>query len=126
MQTLRNARREPQAHPARADFPPTRHASWWRAFTTGVATDLLNVKVAVFYVTFLPQFVDPGPHFTWRMSLLCLLFEGLASAWYLVYIALIHRLHTFIARPAVRRTLSRLTGATLIGMGVKLALDKRP
>jgi threonine/homoserine/homoserine lactone efflux protein len=102
----------------------SRSMSVRRAFTLGLLSDLLNVKVAVFFVTFLPQFVTPGPGITWRIALLGLLFNVLASSWWVTYILLMDRLHAWFTRSAVRRAIDRITGVVLIGVGVGVAVER--
>jgi threonine/homoserine/homoserine lactone efflux protein len=95
-----------------------------RAFTMGMISDLLNVKVALFFVTFLPQFVVPGPGAAWQTAQLGLLFNVIASTWWVVYILLIGQLRGWFDRSAVRRLVEAATGAVLIGFGLRLALDR--
>jgi threonine/homoserine/homoserine lactone efflux protein len=91
----------------------------------GFFTNLLNPKVGVFYVSFLPQFlpanVAAGPF----ILLLAALHALLGIAWFAVLILTTHRIARALARPAVARTLDRLTGLVFVGFGVKLALERR-
>lgn len=91
----------------------------------GLFTNLLNPKVGVFYVSFLPQFlpanVAAGPF----ILLLAALHALMGLAWFAVLILTTHRIARALARPAVARTLDRLTGSVFVGFGVKLALERR-
>ncbi|MGH3747506.1 MAG: LysE family translocator, partial [Micromonosporaceae bacterium] len=93
------------------------------AFLLGVVSNLLNVKVVVFYVTFLPQFVTPGPGATTRTAMLAMTFIGLAVAWWICYILLLDKIGRWMRRPRVERVIEGLTGAVLVGLGIKVALD---
>jgi threonine/homoserine/homoserine lactone efflux protein len=96
-----------------------------RALSMGFFSDLLNVKVAVFFVTFLPQFVEPGPGLVWRTLFLGLLFNALASSWWVTYILLVARLRPWLSRGVVRRTIDRVTGVVLIAVGGSVAAERR-
>jgi RhtB (resistance to homoserine/threonine) family protein len=94
------------------------------AFRQGLLSNLLNPKIAVFFTSLLPQFV--GSHGT-AVDLLMLgaLFNAMGVVWLLSYAVLAARARAVLGRPAVKRTLDRLTGTVLIGLGVRLALERR-
>lgn len=93
------------------------------AFLLGVVSNLLNVKVMVFYVTFLPQFVTPGPGAPLRTATLAMIFIGLAVAWWICYILLLDRIGRWMSRPRVKLAIEGTTGAVLVALGAKIALD---
>jgi threonine/homoserine/homoserine lactone efflux protein len=120
--TLWRARRA--GHDASAiGSPETVNPSSWRSYRSGLLTNLLNPKIIVFYVTFLPQFVDPGPGAVARTALLAALFLVVACSWLLVYVVLLQRLRGVLSREAVRRRIEQATGAVLVGLGVRLAVE---
>lgn len=94
------------------------------AFRQGLFSNLLNPKIAVFFTSLLPQFV--GRHGT-AGDLLALgaLFNAMGIFWLLSYALLAARARAVLGRPEVKRTLDRLTGTVLIGLGVRLALEHR-
>lgn len=98
-----------------------------RLFLDGALSNVSNPKIAVFYFAFLPQFVLPGAtHPTLAVFVLGLLFAaltflvkgpvgfsaGLLSGW-------------LRERPAVLTWLYRSSGAVLVALGLKLALEKK-
>lgn len=98
-----------------------------RLFFDGAFSNIANPKVAVFFLAFLPQFVSADSAsptaalFVLGLSLAALtflikgplaLFAGRLSSW-------------FRRRPAVLSWLHRTSGVVLIGLGVKLALERR-
>lgn len=97
--------------------------SGWRSYRSGLLTNLLNPKIAVFYLTFLPQFVDPGPGAVARTGLLAAVFVMTASTWLLLYVVLVQRLRAVLSRAAVRRKFEQVTGVVLVGLGVRLAVE---
>lgn len=93
-----------------------------RPFRTGLLSNVLNPKIAVFYTSLLPQLVPSGlPHVP-SLTALVLAHVALSIAWLLTYATLVGRIATTLQRPTVRRALDRLTGAVLIGFGVRVAL----
>lgn len=93
----------------------------WGAFKRGFITNLLNPKVGVFYVTFLPQFVpseaEVAAYSFFRASIHVLL----TLAWFIILVAATVPLERFLRRPAAVKTLDRLTGCVFLGFGFKLA-----
>jgi RhtB (resistance to homoserine/threonine) family protein len=94
------------------------------AFRQGLVSNLLNPKITIFFTSLLPQFV--GGHGTAAdLLLLGALFNAMGVVWLLGYAVLAARARAVLRRPAVKRTLDRLTGTVLIGLGVRLALEHR-
>lgn len=94
------------------------------AFRRGFTSNMLNPKVGVFYITFLPQFI-PAHAFVPAFSLLLTCINlGLEMLWFGALIALTVPLARTLARPAVKRAMDRITGATLIGFGLRLGLTR--
>lgn len=94
-----------------------------RGYSAGLATDLLNPKVGVFFVTFLPGFVPAG-HPVGTTSLLFGAIFVVETAFYFALLLLLAgRVTGWMNHPVVRRRLDRITGAVLIGFGVRLASE---
>lgn len=92
------------------------------ALRRGFLTNILNPKVGVFYVTFLPQFIPHGVSVTVFTLLLAAVHVLLTLAWFSVLIALTVPLGRFLAKPRVVKALDRLTGGVFVAFGAKLAL----
>jgi threonine/homoserine/homoserine lactone efflux protein len=98
-------------------------AAGW--FVRGVFTNLLNPKVGIFYVTFLPQFIPSGVHVTPFSMLLAGIHVALTITWFALLISATRPLSQWLQRRRVAQAIDRVTGAVLIGFGVGLALDYR-
>jgi RhtB (resistance to homoserine/threonine) family protein len=101
------------------------HARGAKALRQGLLSDLANPKIAVFFTSFLPQFVHgDGPVFA-PLLMLGLVFAVLTLAWLAAYGAAVGRASGVLRRPSVRRTLDRITGVVLIAFGIRLAFERR-
>ena len=107
---------------ALGDDSPDRAARW---FTRGLLTNLLNPKVGVFYVTFLPQFVPAGVSVTWFSMLLAGIHATEGILWFALLTLATRPLANWLDRPRVARTIDRTTGVMLVGFGVGLVLERR-
>lgn len=99
--------------------PADRRDAFWR----GLLTNLLNPKVGVFYVTFLPQFVPHGAPVALTTFLLVCVHVVLGLIWFAALIAATRPLGQFLRRPRAVRLLDRLTGIVFVGFGIRLALS---
>jgi len=95
------------------------------AFMQGFLTNILNPKVAIFYLTFLPQFISPGERVLTRSLMLASIHIAMGLIWLTAYSWFIDRLGTVLTRPAVKVRLERVTGGLLIALGARLAWDRR-
>lgn len=95
------------------------------AFATGLLTNLLNPKVGVFYVSFLPQFVPPGVAVGPYILLLGAIHAVLGLIWFGCLILATRPISRFLRTPAVVRACDRLTGGMFVAFGVGLALQSR-
>jgi threonine/homoserine/homoserine lactone efflux protein len=106
-----------------ADLP---HERSWAIYRAGVLTNVLNPKVALFFLAFLPQFVSPaadskilaflflGAVFMFNGTIWCLILAWSAAA-------MSRRLR---AHPSAGTTIRQAAGAVFVGLGVKLAISK--
>ncbi len=108
-----------------ADAPaPAR--PWTVDFRVGLLTNVLNPKVALFFLAFLPQFVPAdSPSATASFLLLGTWFVAQSTVFSLALVALAARLGRLGARPGVRRALNGVGGLLFIGLAVRI-LRERP
>ncbi|MCE2688774.1 MAG: LysE family translocator [Rubrivivax sp.] len=97
-----------------------------RALLEGVVVEALNVKTALFFLAFLPQFVAPAEPLVPQLVLLgsiCVVLNTLVD---MVAVLAAHRLlASGVVRAARARLMTRVSGITMIGLGVFLATAKR-
>ena len=94
-------------------------------FVQGVFSNVLNPKVAVFYLTFLPQFMSPGDNVLARSLAFALAHAVMGIIWLSSYAYVLSRISAVLGGAGVRRWLERVTGGVLIALGVRLALERR-
>jgi len=90
----------------------------------GILTNVLNPKLAVFFLSFLPQFVDPSMPATPQILLLASTFIAMGAIWLVLYVVAIDQLSGVLTRPAVKRWLDRVIGTTLVALGIRLAIGE--
>lgn len=93
-------------------------------FKQGFLTNILNPKVAIFFLTFLPQFVDSGSNTFIPFLIMGITYSVLTAIWFLFYIYLLNQISTFMKKPKTQTFIEGITGTILIGFGIKLALEK--
>lgn len=108
-----------------AEPPPSSTPSLLLSWTKGLTTNLLNPKIGAFYVAVLPQFIPPHASHLAVGLLLALVHNLEGLAWFAMIIFGIHAVRDLLSRRRARQTIDGVTGATLIGFGVKLGLSSR-
>jgi threonine/homoserine/homoserine lactone efflux protein len=94
-----------------------------RAFRDGVVTSLANPKLAVFFVALFPQFISPGSSVLPTTLLMAALICVFDLVWYTALAVLASRAKTAGAK--LTRSMERTTGAVLIALGARVALESR-
>ncbi|OZI44947.1 threonine transporter RhtB [Bordetella genomosp. 5] len=94
-------------------------------FLRGCLTNVLNPKVGVFYITFLPQFIPQGADVLQFSLLLAVLHAAMGVLWFALLVAATRPVARWLASPSVARGLDRLTGGVFIAFGLRLALERR-
>ena len=105
-----------------APVPDGDGLAWMRR---GFLTNLLNPKVGVFYVSFLPQFLPQGVAAGPFIFLLAVLHGVMGLAWFAALIAATRPIAGALQKAAVVRWLDRLTGGVFLAFGLRLALERR-
>jgi threonine/homoserine/homoserine lactone efflux protein len=103
---------------------PRTRAGARTAYRQGLLSNLGNAKVAVFFTSLLPQFAAGGDATFWTMLPLGLCFAALTLAWLGAYAVVVARARNVLLRPRVRRALDACTGAVLVSLGLRLALER--
>jgi threonine/homoserine/homoserine lactone efflux protein len=94
-----------------------------RPFRQGLLTNLFNPKIALFYTTFLPQFIRPGDPVLLLSIAMAGVHIALGIVWLSAYAWLLDRAVDAFRGSRVRRALDALTGTVLVALGIRVAAD---
>ncbi|HVY90345.1 MAG TPA: LysE family translocator [Hyphomonadaceae bacterium] len=94
-------------------------------FVRGFVTNLLNPKVGVFYVSFLPQFVPAGVNTIAFSMLLAAIHAIMGIAWFALLILATRGVAKLLDRPVVKRAMDSVTGTVMMLFGAVLLLERR-
>lgn len=98
-----------------------------RIFVQGFLTNALNPKVAIFFLAFLPQFVDAGaPSKVAAFFFLGAVFTTVGTIWNIGIAWCAGRAASALDRGRARAWVERTIGLMFVGIGVRLALSERP
>jgi len=117
---LRNGR-----HDDKLEAVESKRLSSWTIYRQGVLTNLLNPKVSLFFLSFLPQFVDLQTEFVLiPFIVLGITFFTTGSIWCMVLVyGSAWLTDKFRNRTAMGGILKKLTGTLFVGLGIKLAFS---
>jgi threonine/homoserine/homoserine lactone efflux protein len=94
------------------------------AYRQGVISNLGNPKMAVFFMSLLPQFTSSGDTSA-LVLVLGLVFCLLTLSWLTGYAVVVAKAGDVLRQPRIRRVLDGLTGAVLLGLGLRLVSEQR-
>jgi threonine/homoserine/homoserine lactone efflux protein len=90
----------------------------------GFLTNMLNPKVGVFYVSFLPQFIPSGSEVAAWTVMLAFIHASLGLLWFVALVAATRPLADALRRPKIVSWLDRATGALFLAFAARLALSR--
>jgi threonine/homoserine/homoserine lactone efflux protein len=108
-------------HEAGASAPHT----FGKCFREGFLTNVLNPKVAIFYVAFLPQFMQPSDPVVAKSMLLAAIHYAMSIAWLVFISFVIDYSRRMLINTSVKNWLDGICGVILIGLGLKLIAEKQ-
>ena len=110
---------------SRAELPTAKPIEQRSALRGGLVTSIANPKLAVFFVALFPQFVPKGAPVLPSALVMACTIVAFDLIWYSVLAYLVARARrAFVEGPWLKRC-ERVTGAVLVGLGVRLALERR-
>jgi RhtB (resistance to homoserine/threonine) family protein len=98
---------------------------WWQSFLEGLLTNVLNPKVAIFYLAFLPQFISPSDSVLAKSLLLAGIHFILGIIWLSLVTMFLSRMRALLTHPHVQPAIEATAGAVLIAFGARLAMERR-
>lgn len=98
-------------------------SGWFRRGREGFLSNVTNPKILAFYLSVLPQFLDPAGTTTVDALLLGYTVAVLGTAWLVLLLLFAHKARAWLQRRRVRRALDTATGTVLVAFGTTLALE---
>ena len=95
-----------------------------QAVRQGALGNLLNPKAAVIFLSIFPQFLTPGDS-ALRLVVMLATFETMIVGWLVCYGVVVSRIGRSRAGASAQRMLQRVTGVVLIGLGLRVAVERR-
>jgi RhtB (resistance to homoserine/threonine) family protein len=94
------------------------------AFWQGLLNNLLNPKAGAIFVSVMPQFIEPHDSVV-RLVLMVACYDAIVVAWLCMYGYVVSRAGRSRLGARVRKSLERVTGTVMVGLGVRLAFERR-
>jgi len=95
-----------------------------RSLREGFLSNVLNPKTALFYMAFLPQFIDPSHSPLIQSLILAGLHFIIAMIWQCLLALTVNHAKRWLQKPNVNRIFGGVTGSVMIVLGVKLATER--
>lgn len=96
-----------------------------RSLKEGFLSNVLNPKAVIFYMAFLPQFISHEHSALAQSLFLALIHFIIGTIWQAILVYTIVSANGFIAKKSVRQSLDAISGIVMIGLGIRLFLEKR-
>ncbi len=94
-----------------------------RSFTEGLLCNVLNPKAIVFYMAFLPQFIDPSKPALSQTFFLAGLHFIIAMIWQVLLASMINQAKALLGKKYIKKSLTAITGIVMIFFGTALLID---
>ncbi|MDR3089347.1 MAG: LysE family translocator [Desulfobulbaceae bacterium] len=111
-----------------ADLPPNQSEVFHprRSLREGFLSNVLNPKAVVFYLAFLPQFIDPTRAAVPQSLLVAAMHFTVAMIYLAILSATVEKARRFLRKRRVAACFDFLTGAIFFGLGARLLWEKQP
>jgi len=94
-------------------------------FYQGILTDLLNPKTLIVYMTLMPQFINTNGNIIFQLCILAAILMALAIVWFIIVVYVLNIIRKWFMKPVVQNIFNKTTGAMLVFIGVRLALEEK-
>ncbi len=98
---------------------------FFRSLQEGFLSNVLNPKAIVFYMAFLPQFINPNEGALWQSLFLAGIHFIISNIWQGVVVLMIISTNRFIMQPKIRQKLFMMSGLVMGFLGIRLLFERR-
>jgi len=120
----RNATRAPQCMLPDTLPAPDDHFDFRRSLREGFLSNVLNPKTIIFYMAFLPQFIDPLSPPLFQSLFVAALHFCVAMIWQCLLASMVDRAREWLQKPGVNRVFHGLTGSIMMFIGIRIGLEQ--
>lgn len=96
-----------------------------RSFREGFLSNILNPKTAIFYLAFLPQFIDPQSSAFLQSMILASIHFVIAMLWQGGLSFMVEKAKQWLSKPSTNAWLESISGGVMVALGLQLALSKQ-
>ncbi|MCL6417779.1 LysE family translocator [Aestuariirhabdus sp. Z084] len=102
---------------------PAQAVSARQSFREGFLSNVLNPKTIIFYMAFLPQFIDPEQSAMGQSMAMASIHFLIATLWQGSLVLLVERARLWLTKPITSQVMNGITGSLLMGFGVRLGME---
>ena len=95
-----------------------------KSFREGILSNVLNPKTAIFYITFMPQFMTEGGNPVAQIFVLTAIHFGISFIWQCLLASVVGKAKELMTAPKSRSFIEATAGSILVGLGLKLATSE--
>lgn len=95
------------------------------AYGNGLMTSFANPKLAVFFIALFPQFLAEGQNVLLTTLAMALLLIAVDLVYFTLLAMLVSRARRAVVGSAIARRIELMTGAVMVGLGIRVALERR-
>jgi threonine/homoserine/homoserine lactone efflux protein len=99
--------------------------NYYKSFREGFFSNVLNPKAVIFYMAFLPQFIDPSGSLLSQSLLIAGLHFAVGMTWLCTVSSMVDRAGNWLQKPKTNRIFHGLSGSIMILLGTKLLSENR-
>lgn len=99
--------------------------SRFKLYTQGLISNILNPKVALFFLSLFPQFIHNHNAVLVESLMLTFIYTLIAIAWYAILMAFVDKMGSYLENNRIKKWLRMVTGFIFVGLGVKIAFSNR-
>jgi RhtB (resistance to homoserine/threonine) family protein len=108
---------------ANGEISPEKDFIAGRSLREGLLSNVLNPKTAVFYMAFLPQFINPAHSALAQSLFLAGLHFIIAMLWQCLLALMVRQLKGWLQRPRISRMFDGVTGTVMVALGLRVAAE---
>ncbi len=92
------------------------------SFYQGLISNIFNPKVALFYLSFIPQFVHTQSNVLSEVLFLTFLYSLVSASWYSLLVLSVNKFHVFLSRGSIKQRIKAISGILLVGLSIKMTV----